>query len=211
MMDPHRLRSLRFGQDPTGGDGNNGDDGNGDGSNGGGEEDGGSGGDDPNSPNYVSGFTYQGCYQATQDDGLRLLRGPNEQRVGDLTRESCESFCAGSTGAPFKYFGIEAGRDCRCSNTLSWDNPEDDASLCTTQLTGDPNHTAGGSNRISVWQNDAYNGEYQDFQDFQDYQEPMEEELEGQVEQVEQVDRAEDQAAQEDRVAQEEPAELEMG
>ncbi|KAL1611849.1 hypothetical protein SLS60_000070 [Paraconiothyrium brasiliense] len=145
---------LTLSKDDNGGTG---DGGSGDGGTGGGET-GGSGGDDPNSPNYISGFTYQGCYQATQDSGLRLLRGPNEQRVTDLTRESCESFCAGSTGAPFKYIGIEAGRDCRCSNTLSWDNPEDDASLCTSQLSGDPNHTAGGSNRISVWQNDAYTG-----------------------------------------------------
>lgn len=108
-------------------------------------------------------YTELGCFDATNDAGVRLLRGPAEQRVDDLTQASCQEFCNTAKGAPeggFKYYGIEFGRDCRCSNELSWsgDDLQDDPSLCNSALTGDPNTYAGGEGRITVWQNDDYKG-----------------------------------------------------
>ena len=108
-------------------------------------------------PTTVDGYNYLGCYQATQTDtGLRLLRGPNEQRIPDLTIEACENYCATASGAPYNYFGVEDGHDCRCSNDLSWSNPDDDPTQCTAALPGNPSETAGGANRISVYQSENY-------------------------------------------------------
>lgn len=99
--------------------------------------------------------SYEGCFLATNDNGDRLLTGPGEQRVPDLTHTSCKSYCDTQPDGPFQYFGIEFGRDCRCGNFYNYTVTTDET-LCINATTGNDTEAGGGPRRISVWKNPAY-------------------------------------------------------
>ncbi|PVH97905.1 hypothetical protein DM02DRAFT_673749 [Periconia macrospinosa] len=105
------------------------------------------------------GNTHLGCYKASQVVGTKSQRllgtAAKEQRVPDLTWESCRDFCTTETslnnGKPWRYFGIEFGRDCRCSNKLYY-SVTDEPAKCTSKATGDPTQRAGGAGYADVWE-----------------------------------------------------------
>ncbi|CAI6336135.1 unnamed protein product [Periconia digitata] len=132
------------------GDGKCGDSGSGSGS------DSGSGGD---SGLDFSGNKHRGCFVASKPVGGKTQRllgtAAKEQRVGDLTWQSCRNFCrtetASNGGKPWKYFGIEYGRDCRCSNKLYY-SVTDEPAKCTSRASGNSQQRGGGKNYVDVWE-----------------------------------------------------------
>ncbi|KAF2643211.1 hypothetical protein P280DRAFT_467278 [Massarina eburnea CBS 473.64] len=103
-----------------------------------------------------------GCFQASKqinETHLERLLGKKayKQRVGNLTHEYCLELCEerkdqnGNDGRTWRYFGIEFGRDCRCSQHLYFD-VEDEPEKCTSHLTGDYEQLGGGAGYITVYQ-----------------------------------------------------------
>lgn len=100
---------------------------------------------------------YLGCFVATATNGTRLLgTEAYEQNVAGLTQEGCKTFCDSHAGAPWKYFGVEFGRDCRCSNETLFIPVPAGAGECTTPMNGSSTQAGGGPNRVVVWQNANY-------------------------------------------------------
>ncbi|KAJ4370763.1 hypothetical protein N0V83_005285 [Neocucurbitaria cava] len=116
------------------------------------------GGGQPGTSVKITAFapnTYEGCYANLQTTtGLSLLSGPSVT-ASDMTHQACLAFCNSQSGAPYKYFGIQGGTTCRCSNTqtLSSSMSED---ACSTRAGGNSTQTGGGPDELAVWQNAAY-------------------------------------------------------
>lgn len=107
------------------------------------------------------GGTYVGCVVDTDTSTAargRLLDGPFFARVDGLTQEGCLALCSTKTdttpNAPYKYFAIEFGRDCRCGNAYRY-TPPIDAPATECNVTCTPNQACGGMNRMSLFTNDA--------------------------------------------------------
>ncbi|KZM19605.1 hypothetical protein ST47_g9108 [Ascochyta rabiei] len=113
-------------------------------------------------PNLIIDFTpnnYSGCYEdAEAGTNLGLLSGPAQTNTVDLTHESCQSFCTTTTGGPYRYFGLEAGTQCRCGNDFQHSATPLDGSAtgCETPCSGDATQRCGGINRISVYANNDF-------------------------------------------------------
>lgn len=76
-----------------------------------------------------------------------------------MTQESCQTYCTIEAPlGPYKYFGIEFGRDCYCGNTFQHDAIPYDNTItsCNISCTGNSTQQCGGVNRISVYLNNDY-------------------------------------------------------
>lgn len=57
--------------------------------------------------------------------------------------------------APYKYFGLEFGRECHCGNTFN--HPlEIENGECDVPCAGDNTQACGGRNRMNVFENEDY-------------------------------------------------------
>lgn len=101
---------------------------------------------------------YQGCF--TEPSGARAL-APAELKDDDMTVERCAAFCN-----PYKFFGLEYGRECYCGIVQNAKSVSASASDCDMPCEGDSAQTCGGGQRLSLYKtvgwsppvNEAING-----------------------------------------------------
>jgi hypothetical protein len=65
----------------------------------------------------------------------------------------CTTKTAQTPNAPYRYFGLESGRDCRCGNTFKHATAP---GTCTSRCTGNQSQRCGGANSLDVWQNEDW-------------------------------------------------------
>ncbi|KAE8838647.1 hypothetical protein PTNB85_02878 [Pyrenophora teres f. teres] len=80
-----------------------------------------------------------------------------------VTQQTCRTYCSTTApGAPYLYFGIEFGINCRCGADFFIPKIQVDDSQCNISAAGDVSQAGGGANRMSVWQYVPYPGTSQD-------------------------------------------------
>ncbi|RMZ72277.1 glycoside hydrolase family 3 [Pyrenophora seminiperda CCB06] len=88
----------------------------------------------------------------------RLLNGPYVSRNSSMTQQSCKAFCTipsdAVPDAPYKYFAIEFGRDCRCG-TIFLHTPVI-SNQCHTTCVSSSSQLCGGQNVMNLWLNSDY-------------------------------------------------------
>lgn len=102
---------------------------------------------------------YIGCLPTINLNGEAQLQGPNGTDVA-LTQQTCLAFCDTQVGAPFKFFGLENGNICRCSNSYDTTTPALNELLsCQVAAGGNGTQAAGGDATLSLWLNAGYPGD----------------------------------------------------
>ncbi|KAM7207748.1 WSC domain containing protein [Naviculisporaceae sp. PSN 640] len=91
----------------------------------------------------IPGYDFAGCY--TEATGIRALTG-SSYFDDHVTMQKCAAACSG-----FKYFGVEYGRECYCSNTLNTGSVETDLAECSFSCPGDATQSCGAGNRLSLY------------------------------------------------------------
>ncbi|KZM24763.1 uncharacterized protein EKO05_0003450 [Ascochyta rabiei] len=86
---------------------------------------------------------FQGCY--TEPTGSRALI-PAELKDDEMTVEKCAAFCN-----PYKFFGLEYGRECYCGNVQNANSISTTASDCNMPCNGDSTQTCGAGQRLSLY------------------------------------------------------------
>jgi hypothetical protein len=90
----------------------------------------------------VEGWTYANCYT---DDWVRTLPTQNPTNT-QLTPSVCADLCSGR-----QYFGVEAGNECWCGDSVDASKIAADPTTCNTPCTGQPNLVCGGGWRLTVY------------------------------------------------------------
>ncbi|KAH7406026.1 hypothetical protein DE146DRAFT_431336 [Phaeosphaeria sp. MPI-PUGE-AT-0046c] len=67
----------------------------------------------------------------------------------------CTEKTSRTPNAPYKYFALEFGRDCRCGNNYRY-TPIKKTGECKTACSGDRTQQCGGANRVDVWHNEDW-------------------------------------------------------
>ncbi|XP_062580891.1 uncharacterized protein LOC134242777 [Saccostrea cucullata] len=88
---------------------------------------------------------YLGCYK---DQYSRTLK-EKKTKSYSMTVDKCRKIC---TDLRYKYYGVEAARECFCGNKLTKSHKKKD-SECMTPCKGDREQACGGSWRLGVYQN----------------------------------------------------------
>ena len=102
---------------------------------------------------------YAGCYEnAVNGTGVSLFSGPGLVDQTNLTLESCQAFCTNALDGPYRFFGIESGIYCRCSNDFQHGAVAYDGTTldCDTPCSGDNSQRCGAFNRMSVYVNNDF-------------------------------------------------------
>ncbi|KAF1360847.1 heme peroxidase, partial [Lizonia empirigonia] len=86
---------------------------------------------------------FQGCY--TDPTSSRAL-APAELKDDEMTVEKCAAFCN-----PYKFFGLEYGRECYCGNVQNAASVSASASDCNMPCSGDSTQTCGAGQRLSLY------------------------------------------------------------
>lgn len=97
----------------------------------------------PPAVQQVDGWQAVGC---VSDSATRTLTGAAFMNQGDLTPAKCAVLCSGS-----KYFGVEAGNECYCGNTLP-SGLTAAVTDCDAPCTGNDHYACGGGWRLNVYQ-----------------------------------------------------------
>lgn len=101
----------------------------------------------PTTP-LISGWKHSYCYS---DDWDRTLTGISETSTV-MTPSLCAKFCCGS-----KYFGMEAGNECFCGETLDQSKIAP-LGECDMPCTGDNTLHCGGGWRLSIYEDNPDDG-----------------------------------------------------
>jgi len=101
----------------------------------------------PHTSKRAAPFTRKGCF-VDNANNQRLFGGAS-YASDDMTIESCAAFCAKN-----KYFGVEYGRECYCSDTLTT-TAVDDAD-CSKPCSGNSAEKCGNGDRLDVYVNDLF-------------------------------------------------------
>ncbi len=103
----------------------------------------------PGTPTSTSGWVPLGCYVELTPRLLSLAATASDT----MTPAVCQSFCASKS---YPYAGVEYGRECYCGSSLG-SSSTPGQSGCTMMCAGDPLQVCGGSNRLNVYNNMAFN------------------------------------------------------
>ncbi|KAJ8108839.1 hypothetical protein OPT61_g7892 [Boeremia exigua] len=87
---------------------------------------------------------YQGCF-TDAIAGTRAL-APAELKDDEMTVEKCAAFCN-----PYKFFGLEFGRECYCGNVQNAQSASASSSDCNMPCKGDSTQTCGAGQRMSLY------------------------------------------------------------
>lgn len=93
-------------------------------------------------------YGYIGCY--TDDVNTRTFTAATTSD-NDMTLAECSTFCS-----EYQYFGTEYSTQCFCGDSLSSSSTEVADSDCNMACGGDSTETCGGSNLLSVYENNEY-------------------------------------------------------
>lgn len=96
----------------------------------------------PTTPSAIP-LDFQGCY--TDPAGSRVLL-PAELKDDAMTIEKCAAFCN-----PYKFFGLEYGRECYCGNVQDAKSVSASATDCNMPCSGDSTQTCGAGQRLSLY------------------------------------------------------------
>ncbi|KAB5523167.1 hypothetical protein GE09DRAFT_976836, partial [Coniochaeta sp. 2T2.1] len=88
-----------------------------------------------------------GCY--TEPSNGRAPTGTSNSN-SNMTASTCKAFCYG-----YKYFAVEFGRECYCSNMISSGAALTDSSQCNMECTGNRWEICGGRSRLNVFEMNA--------------------------------------------------------
>ncbi|KAF1913818.1 hypothetical protein BDU57DRAFT_531674 [Ampelomyces quisqualis] len=85
----------------------------------------------------------------------------NQRQIADRFDRFCTTKSEAAPNAPYKYFGLEFGRDCRCGNKFQWGGVDGSYAMrpegqCDKTCNGDSTERCGGANRIDLWQNESW-------------------------------------------------------
>ncbi|KAA8614599.1 BglX Beta-glucosidase-related glycosidase [Pyrenophora tritici-repentis] len=109
-------------------------------------------------PNTHVGCVIDVALVGQPNQGTRLFNGPFVSRNDTMSQQSCKDFCkipsAAGPDAPYKYFGIEFGRDCRCGTNFLHDPIF--STQCNTTCLLNPAQLCGGQNVMDLWLNVDY-------------------------------------------------------
>jgi hypothetical protein len=97
---------------------------------------------------------FLGCLANIGLNGLPIFNGPSIYSTA-ITQATCNAFCNAQPGAPFRFYAIEQGNLCHCSQTIDTANVISDPTGCDIAAQGDPLQTqnGGGRNRAATFQN----------------------------------------------------------
>ncbi|KAJ8112547.1 hypothetical protein OPT61_g5108 [Boeremia exigua] len=97
------------------------------------------------SANLPAGWAYHGCYT---DYGRRKLSGPSFVEFGNMTQESCVTFCNDND---YAYAGIEYGGECYCGLLIGAGSEVKDDIECNFKCPGAAGEVCGSNNRLSIF------------------------------------------------------------
>jgi hypothetical protein len=97
---------------------------------------------------------FLGCLASTGLNGLPIFNGPAVYSIA-VTQATCNAFCNVQPGGPFRFYAIEQGNLCHCTQTIDTANVISDPTGCNVAAEGDPLQTqnGGGTNRGATFQN----------------------------------------------------------
>jgi hypothetical protein len=104
-----------------------------------------------------SDASYLGCYASTNNSdptGARLIGANSTRELYPMSHTACYNYCQTvAVGAPYQYFGVEFGVNCRCGNQLNPGFPANKTldSSCSTVSNGTDNEAGGGRQLITLY------------------------------------------------------------
>jgi hypothetical protein len=97
---------------------------------------------------------FLGCLASTGLNGAPVFNGPS---IYDptLTQTTCNTFCNTQPGGPYRFYALEQGNLCHCSQTIDTTNVITDQTGCNMAAAGDPTQrqNGGGRGRLATFQN----------------------------------------------------------
>ncbi|KAI0555183.1 hypothetical protein F4679DRAFT_155411 [Xylaria curta] len=105
-------------------------------------------------------YTYAGCWNESAGlpgtTGLRALDGPNEVLEGQMTVETCLTFCMGGDTqqnhrAPYRLAGLEYARECWCGDVLNSLAVRLEDTACDLPCDGANTTACGGALKLSLY------------------------------------------------------------
>ncbi|KAH7088565.1 hypothetical protein FB567DRAFT_591947 [Paraphoma chrysanthemicola] len=99
---------------------------------------------------------YLGCFPAFDSANTAFFTGPSITSDA-IDHKSCLDYCNGAFGGPYKFFGIQGGNTCRCTNSYSYNTVFNDASGCQTPTANNGTEAGGSDTRITAYLNKGYN------------------------------------------------------
>jgi hypothetical protein len=100
---------------------------------------------------------FLGCLASTGLNGASIFTGPSIYSTA-ITQATCNTFCNTQPGGPYRFYAIEQGNLCHCSQTIDTANVVTDPTGCDMAAQGDPTQrqNGGGRNRLAAFQNLAF-------------------------------------------------------
>ncbi|KAH7078011.1 hypothetical protein BKA63DRAFT_593345 [Paraphoma chrysanthemicola] len=99
---------------------------------------------------------YIGCLPAFDSMNTAFFKGPSITS-DKIDHKSCLAFCNGVIGGPYKFFGIQGGSTCRCTNSYSYNTAFNDPLGCQTPTANNGTEAGGSDTRITAYLNKGYN------------------------------------------------------